>query len=701
METSADTGRIDSLKEEQGKAQREGSNRELVIRWLDELELSRKDQDDYLERVDKIHKRYRDEREARHSGGSRFSFLWANVQSMQPVIYSRLPKPVAERNFKKRDPVTMRACEMLERNLTHSMVRSDFHNEMLLVRDDCILGARGVSWERYVPIFGPIENTIYLQPIIDQMSGLPTGGWLNADTQEPVELQPGETPRQDPQNGGYVITRQEEGVVDELAITDFVHRTDFRHNKARKWKDEVRWVARRSFLDKDTFAERFDKPEEGKYLSKKVKADHCPKGLNEEQQKNEIFKKYTVWELWDKESHCIYWLSPAYKDDFLDHVEDFLKVEKFFPCARPVLWNITSDSLIPTPDFIHLQDLADELDDVTDRIQKLTKTIKLVTMHDAAHPELAHVIKKAKEFDSIPMKNWADFVTKGGFQGALAFLPVAEMTAALEVLYGRQTTLKQELYEISGQSDLTRGQSNPEETATAQQLKSQYSSQRMDDRQRSVAEHIRDALTIKGEIICEHFTPERIIQIADENPEDPLTQQAVQLLKDEKMRGFKITIETDSTVAVDEDMDKQRRTELGDTMTSFMERLLPLLQQDPELAPVPFAILKHIVRGYRCGRDVEQIVDETLDRKMEAIQQMLAEPAPDPAQQELEANLQLAQQELEGEMSIQQQKLQGDQQLAAQKLAAELQLDVAESQTSQQAMMVKAQQRPQPQAMYH
>ncbi|WP_230685885.1 hypothetical protein, partial [Streptococcus pneumoniae] len=76
----------------------------------------------------------------------------------------------------------------------------------------------------------------------------------------------------------------------------------------------------------------------------------------------------------------------------------------------------------------------------------------------------------------------------------------------------------------------------------------------------------RDLLALAGEIIAEHFSPQTIALMVGAQEQPPEFQeafpQAVELLRNDALRNFRVEIETDSTVSVDENTEKQQATEL-------------------------------------------------------------------------------------------------------------------------------------------
>ena len=60
-------------------------------------------------RVEKILKRYRDER-TQTTDRSHYNILWANVRTLKPAIYARPPMPEVSRRFNDQDDIGRCGC---------------------------------------------------------------------------------------------------------------------------------------------------------------------------------------------------------------------------------------------------------------------------------------------------------------------------------------------------------------------------------------------------------------------------------------------------------------------------------------------------------------------------------------------------------------------------------------------------------------
>ena len=167
---------------------------------------------------------------------------------------------------------------------------------------------------------------------------------------------------------------------------------------------------------------------------------------------------------------------------------------------------------------------------------------------------------------------------------------------------------------------------------------------------------------------------------------------SIQLLRDQKLRGFRVDIEVDSTIFGDAAQEKADRTEFLAAVTGFMEKAMQISAQMPEATPLMGKFLQFGVRGFRVGRDLEAAIEDFCDLAEEASKRMAAQKASQPSPEQLKAQAdqakaqaqiqttqmkgQIDQQKMQGEMANTKLKIQGDQQQAA----AEVQRQQAETQ---------------------
>jgi hypothetical protein len=581
-------------------------------------------------RVEKIVRRYRDDRTTT-TAQSHYNILWANVSTLKAATFSRMPKPDVSRRHKDNDPVARVASMLLERALDFEVTNTeDFHHALASCVSDRFLGGRGTAWIRYEPVI------------------------------ETEQFQVSEEEEQSESVGEYLDIEQ--------APVDYVHWRDFGHCYGRTWP-EVNCVWRRVYLNRSALKERFPE-EQFDMLWKQIPLDASP---DEPRQKmtEGTTKQALIYEVWCRETKCVYWISKS-MGKILDKRDDPLGLEEFFPCPEPIYSTLTNESLVPVPDFTLYQDQANELDVLTDRIKGLIDALKVRGFYDAANPDLNRLFTEGDNNTLIPVKNYAAFAEKGGLQGAVTFVDLNPIASALNVAYQAMGQVKQQIYDITGISDIIRGASVASETATAQQIKGQYATLRLKTYQDEVARFASQILRIKAQIICQQFQPETIIKIGGaellSQTDQQLVPQAIELLKNNPMRTFRVEIATDSMLYADEAQEKADRVEFLQATSAFIEKAIQGAQAVPELTPLLMDLLKFGVQGFRVGRTLEGEFDTFADKEKEKQMQLAAQP-PAPQQPSPEMiKAQAEQQKMQMEAQMKQAEMQAEAEREAQRL---------------------------------
>jgi hypothetical protein len=238
----------------------------------------------------------------------------------------------------------------------------------------------------------------------------------------------------------------------------------------------------------------------------------------------------------------------------------------------------------------------------------------------------------------------------------ISWLPVREVAETLARLVELREAVKRDAYEITGLSDILRGSTAASETATAQQIKAQWGSVRVRDRQGEVARFCRDAIEIMADVVCGHFDAEQIAAEANAEafpPADlPYVMPALELLKgDDALRSYRVDVETDSTIAPDEMAERQAATELLTGVASYLSSTLPILQGIGMQAPHalgPFTemiggLLTQAVRRFRGGEEAEDVIERAMEALAQPAQQQAGPQGPSPEEMAMQAEAAKAQ----------------------------------------------------------
>jgi hypothetical protein len=681
-----------------------------IARYAEEIELYDKETAKWGRQAKRIAKRYKDERGGDgtvESQERRYNILWANIQNLKPILWARNPKPDIQRRFKDADPVGRVTSDVLERAVSFFTETDHFYDTNQQCVLDYLLSGRGTVWLRYVPHFKAAP----------QMAA--------ADPQVTDDVGPGD------ENQGQAEAPQ---VIDyEEVIPDYVHREDFGHNICRTW-DETWLVWRIVYLSRAELRERFVNLSEDEILA-------IPLDYKKQDSTGRVIddgvSKAVVYEAWDKIRRCAVWFHKAVPEA-LDYRPDPLRLDGFFPTPKPLFTNLANDSLIPVPDYVEYQDQAAELDLLTARIAMMTKCLKVVGVYDASVEGLNRMFNEGTENELIPVQQWALFAEKGGMDGAMTILDIKMIAEALLACYEARDKVKQDLDQITGMADIVRGETDPNETASAQKLKAGYASQRMSDRQREVQMFARQTIRIMVNIICEHFQPETIKAISGvrlltaqekqmysapspmmghnggppmagmaqppmpgmapaqppappplppnvtpDQMQDMLTaptwEDVIGLIQNNAMRSFRIDIETDSTIKADEQQDRADTTQMITSLGELLDKGMKAGEQDPDIIPLMGQVMQFALRRFPVGKELEATLSTYIQKKEKEAAN--PQPKPNPEMAKVQGEMQLSQQKMQADQQAQQAKMQSDMQLAREKAA----LDTQTAQSQQAA----------------
>jgi hypothetical protein len=210
--------------------------------------------------------------------------------------------------------------------------------------------------------------------------------------------------------------------------------------------------------------------------------------------------------------------------------------------------------------------------------------------------------------------------------------------------------------------------------------------------QHAVVDFATELLSIKAQIICNHFTDDTIVKISGAMQLSPQDQQyipqALALLRDEAAKNFRIEVTSDSMIFQDEEQEKQDRMAFLQSVGSYMQSILPIATQAPELTPMLMEMLKFGVTAFKAGKQLEGIIDQTADDLRNQAEQMKGQPKPpSPEMQKMQMQMQIEQ----AKMQALQAKAQQDMALEQQKMQMQMELEKAKQEYQAQENQLKFQ----------
>lgn len=568
----------------------------MVKSWMKDIEDARKREKKYREIGQECVKLY----EGKKWEETPFSILYSNTETLLPAVYNATPIPIVSRRYKDADPVGKEVSEVSTRILkfligNESQNYDGFDDLMLAGVLDGLITNRGVTRFRYVA---------------------------------------------------------QDGKLPECAYGEAVRWDKFFHGYARTWK-KVPWIGFEWDMSKDELRKNFpDAPFDDLRMTSDEDADS---GEPNAEDRDELagVKTYKVYEIWDKATKKVIFLSPCCPKEPLRYVDDPLELSTFFPIPRPLNFMRKVTTLVPTPLYVQYRQQAAELNEITRRLKAIIRAIKFRGAYNSA----VEGIEKMLEADDnvlVPVENVQSMPDGTGMDKLLWVVPVSDLVSSAQSLYQQRESCKQVIYEITGISDILRGASVASETATAQNIKNQWGTLRLKKMQKEVQRYCREALAIMLEIAAAKFEITTIQQMTGlpylsqgqkqqitmqqqiaqaqaaaqpvepgqqppQPPQLPLEVQHVMqlptweeieaVLHDDVALHYKTDIETNSTIDAEAAQDKQDISELLNAMSQFLNGIAPLVEQKVLPIEVAKQMLLTVSRRYNFGSQLEDALN--------------------------------------------------------------------------------------------
>lgn len=590
--------------------------------WNDEIQKALQNSKEYLDEAEKTVKIYK----AKHysindSQTTRdvkpvYNILYSNVETLKPLVFSRLPNPRVRRRNLEKSNVNKLLSILLERNVKRILEDTNAQIPIEQARNDFLIVKRGLC------------RVLFKQEIIN--TAKPEEFTEATDTID-EEVEP-------------AITKEELG--EKEIKLEYVNYKDILFSPAEKWEDVV-WAAFRHNLTQAELKEKF-----GVYKGKKINLEEQANSeiLNDNLEPEGLFKKAEVWEIWDKRTNKITFWTAGYNENILNEKDDDYKLKNFFNIPRPLGIDSGFDDVNqPIPDYKYYEDQAKELDRISNRILAILPYISMGGMYNAAltSTDADNFMKAIDNY--FPVKMPLD----GDILKMIYERDIAKLASVLQILYEERQQTIAAIQQISGISDIVRGQTDSKETATAQELKGNFAVSRIQPLQKEVEFFCRDIVRIIVEMLAENFNTTELAKMAqmkvfdmdalakqfaaesqkEQIPPEQVGQyvaaklkpyqneiksgqatsinlltQANKILKDDKLRGWAIEVETDSTIKVDQNAERQSVIDFADAIAKVSNDFLPALQAGFVSKDAFKGILSYIMRRFDGSEEVEELL---------------------------------------------------------------------------------------------
>lgn len=669
--------------------------RKKGAKWLERVEAQGKAEKTWLDDAKKAVHAYTGETESHGtsvttdtSGRYAFNILFSNVETIVPAVINSSPVPDIRRRFSDPDPVARVVSDILERAIRVQVDDSRLQVEMEAAAQDAFLAGRGLVRIRFSSdIVGGEPTDEEIEDAAEEATGTEggegivpvdasrmgdegdTGGTGDGNNEDGALPGIGD-------NGGPPL----ESLANERIGFEAVSWIDYRHGPAKRWQDRP-WDAFRFCIPREDEDTSFDTTLIGEQLTERDALERKTDGGDE----------LTGWEIWDKPSRKVIFIDDA--GVVLKEIDDPLGLSGFF-CIPPPMQPIEINGrLMPVNPFSVYRRLADDLDQAVRRKNVLINAMKAKGWYGISEADMTNVLN-LEDNEFAPIKDAEIWAQNGGIQSAVAFWPFEKFIVAIQQLDSAINIYKQWIYEITGISDIVRGASSASETATAQNIKSQWGSLRIQKMQRMMERCARDLFVMMSEIIPVKFSPKTleemtgipILPTPQDTPEQFQTKAAVsELMKRKLSTYYRIDVESDSTVRADLTRQKQEVAEFLQGAGAYFQAVAPLVQQGALPADAAVEIFAANARMFNLGRTVEDtlegMVTAAKQKATEAQQQPQGQQV-DPAAQAAAAKDQAAAQATQAATAAKAQEMQQGQQ--------QFQFDMERQQSELQAKMTEA-----------
>ena len=567
--------------------------RKIGQKWLDRIKAADKREADWFQQAE----RAVDVFSASNKTGGKvydFNILHSNIATIGPAIYNSMPIPDVRERFRtgNESPETSAArlvAQVIERGILVQCDDGALDVELEDVTTDSLLAGRGVIRVRF-------------------------------DADEGVD--PMGQPMMQNERLGF----------------ESVSWRDYREGPASRW-DGVPWVAFRHCLPWETVCEIQD-PELKKILA--VGGDY--------ETQPDADADTHIWEIWDKPERKVYMIV-ASSGDVVSMVDDPLGLKGFFPCPRPVQPITMAGRREPVSPWSVYRKLADELEAVTRRIAAILSGIKVRGLM-AGNAANIQALADAEENTLTAAPDMDGLVATQGLQNAVMWWPVDQAITVLQQLYVARESIKQSIYEITGISDIVRGQSDSSETLGAQEIKTQWGSLRIRKMQRDMERCAREVFLISAELLVSKFSPDTLQRMSGIS----LSPEAAQLLG-RPLDNYRIDVETDSTVRADLTRRKGEMGEFLNGTAQFFAAMQPVVESAPQMAEPVAEVFASFGRQFNLGKQAEDALEKLVEMAREAAK-AAAESAgqPSPEQQLAERDMAVK----EGKLQLDEKKAEVD-----------------------------------------
>ena len=537
-----------------------------------------------------------------------YNLLYRNVKTRMSYLVPFVPTISVDTMDQQTDNVVLRTSAFLLESIARKLFSNDKFDSLIQSKklDAELQGDSGVIWFRY-----SIKEEMKI-----------------SETQIINEV------------GEQVIVEQEHMEEIEELEYDSVSPVDFFTNTARN-EEEIEWVARRFYMNKENFKQRFKDVDENDYIFSTAheESENSYDGYNDNINESSD-PKIEVFEIWDRVQRKIIFFSKpsAYKaknnnNDLIEIIDNPYK-DIDFPCILPLKYDEFTDSTIPVPRHSQYIYQYEAIDRIYKQIDDKIASIRLIALGDD-RLNLSDIFDKNNNEAIQPVKVPQELYEKGGLQNMISWYSAQPASDIIATLLNLQNIISEQIQMGIGIPEILEGTTSQQEAYGTNRIKGSFGTQRIQDDQRKIIKFIEKNVKLGLSIICNDFSDESIMKLGGlKMINQGILLQSIKLLRNESTRNVNITIATEESRSYVDENYKVQIQDLSTQTANNINTWVNVLGVAPEFAQVAKQMILQPYKASRVGRQFEIELEANLDNAIKIMQQKQSQ-APQPPQPDI------------------------------------------------------------------
>lgn len=528
--------------------------------------------------------------DSRDSANRAYPIYNRSCRKLESAYFARPPKVKCKRAHGIEDEMALTMCLIADRLGQWNVDNSGFAEAMQATVRDFIHAAKGAPQLIYESDYS--EQPVTLQSMVKSEGEEPI--YYEENPEEPIDDD--EEVFQNTDSGEYFYNkRMPVEDTQKIRLAPLLY-DEVLHTPNAKCPYEITEMAYKFCMPREEAEEKFNPKNNRKlpYTTSKEDDEDREKGLQYISD-DEPGQYLHGWECWCLKTKTVYYVCEDWKTGILLKLPDPYGLEGFFPSPAFIISSKHRNSMYATPGWVFLEAIANQLHTLYHRIHRLIDSIRRRALVRGS-PELVDELNRLDGEEFISTGNLDEILEKSTLADTIEYMPVKELVEALSEALKLKEDFKQEFYEQFGVPDILRGISDPQETAAAQELKTDNANDSFRVDKEQIINCARNCVEMMLDLSLREFSDEKIARIcgyefleagtpaeppSDANPQGTAAIlghkerffEALNKLRNDEERNIRIDFETDSTSFRDEAKELEKQRMISDTVLQGLATL--------------------------------------------------------------------------------------------------------------------------------